>query len=219
MDSTVPQLPEDPQSDRSTYANCMDKVRQRIAAIKWLIATAKHFQSQHFILAEAIFVQFRKILELIAFASLTANKDAYAQANKNFQSHWKAKVMLDAVAAVNLKFYPEALESPIKTGPDSWHVPGYMSDALTREEFEQLYDACAEILHMRNPFSTKDPTTNIGYSVDEWVARIERLITWHSVQLLDGTRWTAHVPAEGDVRLFPMAPAPSDVTPKEPEGV
>jgi hypothetical protein len=61
---------------------------------------------------------------------------------------------------------------------------------------------------MRNPFSLKDPTTDIGYSVDEWVARIERLLRWHSVQLLDATMWTANVPEQGDVRLFPMAQAP-----------
>jgi hypothetical protein len=86
---------------------------------------------------------------------------------------------------------------------------------MTRAEFEQLYDSCAEILHMRNPFSPKDPVTQIGYSVDEWVARIERLLTWHSVQLLDGSRWMAHVPPEGDVRVLPMVPMPNEKQPGE----
>jgi hypothetical protein len=208
MDSTVPRLPEEPTSDRGTYCNCMDKVRQRLAAIKWLVATAKQFKSEHFVITEAIFVQFRKILELIAFASLAAHKDEYAKANKNFHNHWKAKAMLDGVAEINPAFYPMAMQPPVKDGPNSWHVPGPVPDALTKDEFERLYDTCGEILHMRNPFSTKDPMTNIGYSVEEWVARIERLVRWHSVHLLDGTRWTANVPAEGDVRLWPMAPAP-----------
>lgn len=186
----------------------MKKVQQRLAAIKWLVATATHFRSEHFILIESIFIQFRKILELVAYASLSANKKAYAKARPNFHLHYKAKGMLDDVAKVNPGFYPKALEPPIKTGENSWHVPGFLTNALTREEFERLYDAASELLHMRNPFSMKDPTTDIGYSVDEWVARIERLLRWHSVQLLDGTMWTANVPEQGDVRLFPMAPAP-----------
>lgn len=84
--------------------------------------------------------------------------------------------MLEDVSKVNPEFYPLALEPPIKTGSNSWHVPGQVADALSRDEFEQLYDAASQILHMRNPFSLKDPATNIGYSVDEWVARIERLL-------------------------------------------
>lgn len=98
----------------------------------------------------------------------------------------------------------------MKTGEKSWHFPGYVQDALSQEEFEQLYDVCGEILHMRNPFSTKDPTTNIGYSVDEWVARIERLLAWHSVQLLDGQRWLCQIPAEGPVHVTTGTPLPAE---------
>lgn len=76
MEATLGKVPPDPASDRTTYANCMKKVQQRIAAIKWLVETAKQFESQHFILVESIFIQFRKILELIAYASISANKEA-----------------------------------------------------------------------------------------------------------------------------------------------
>jgi len=40
---------------------------------------------------ELIFVQFRKILELIAFSTLTANREKYSIAHANFSLHWKAK--------------------------------------------------------------------------------------------------------------------------------
>jgi len=88
---------------------------------------------------------------------------------------------------------------------------------FSQVEFEQLYDVCGEILHMRNPFSTKDPTTNIGYSVDEWVARIERLLAWHSVQLLDGQRWVCHIPAEGPVHVTTGTPLPEGTPDRSPE--
>src|ERR1035437_3686805 len=61
---------------------------------------------------ELIFVQFRKVLELIAFSSLTANKDKYSVAYANFGVHWKAKSMLQAVGKLNPNFYPVPLGPP-----------------------------------------------------------------------------------------------------------
>ncbi|MGH9346486.1 MAG: hypothetical protein ACRD26_04385 [Vicinamibacterales bacterium] len=188
----------------------MDKVRQRINAVRWLVMTARAFQADHFLITEGVFVQFRKTLELIAFASLSAHRDQYSQAYANYHLHWKAKDMLKAVEKLNPNFYPVPLLPPVKTGPNSWHFPGQVEDALTREDFEKLYDTCGEILHMRNPFSSKDPTTDIGYSVDEWVARIQRLLAWHSVELLDGQRWICSIPAEGAVHVTTGTPRPDE---------
>lgn len=197
-----------PQADNVVYANCMDKVRQRINAVRWLVATARSFQSEHFLITEGVFVQFRKTLELIAFASLSAHRKQYSEAYANYQLHWRAKDMLKVVGALNPDFYPIPLLPPVKTGENTWHFPGYVQNALSQEEFEQLYDVCGEILHMRNPFSTRDPVTNIGYSVDEWVARVERLLAWHSVQLLDGQRWVCQIPNEGLVHVTTGTPLP-----------
>ncbi len=171
----------EPLADNVVYANCMAKVRQRIAALRWLVATARSFQTDHFLITEGVFVQFRKTLELITFASLSAHRRQYSEAYANYQLHWRAKDMLKAVKTLNAEFYPIPL---------------------------QLYDVCGDILHMRNPFSTRDPTTNIGYSVDEWVARIERLLAWHSVQLLDGQRWLCQIPDEGPVDVSRGTPLP-----------
>jgi hypothetical protein len=137
---------------------------------------------------------------------LTAHREHYAAAHKNFHVHWKAKDMLAEVQKLNPQYFPTALLDPVSTGPKSWHFPGYRKDALTREEFCQLYDTCGDILHKRNPFSQKPETTDIGFSVDEWVARIIRLLTWHAVQLLDGGRWMVSVPVDGPVRVFPAIP-------------
>lgn len=199
-----------PNADALIYVKCMDKVRNRIAAIKWLVATTRFFKSEHYLLPEAIFVQFRKILELIAYSSLSAHREKYAEAYKNFENHWKAKAMLDAVEQLNPEFYPIALLPPTKTGDNSWMFPGYQDGALTRADFEKLYDACGDILHMKNPFSAKNPVTDIGYSVDEWVVRIEKLLTWHSVELLDDGRWLCYMPpdGQGNVHVYPGVAVP-----------
>lgn len=59
---------------------------------------------------ELVFLQFRKILEQIAFASLVANKDAYSAARKNFATDWRAPKILKYLEAVNPHFYPEPLK-------------------------------------------------------------------------------------------------------------
>lgn len=209
---------EQPNADALVYVKCLDKVRNRIAAIKWLVATTRHFKSDSYLLAEGVFLQFRKILELIAYSSLSAHRERYAESYKNFENHWRAKAMLDSVEKLNPDFYPIALLAPIQTGENSWNFPGYQETALTRADFEKLYDACGEILHMRNPFSTKNHVTDIGYSVDEWVLRLEKLLNWHSVLLLDGGRWLCHMPpdGQGNVHVYPGVPMPPAL-PEEPK--
>lgn len=168
--------------------------------------TTRFFEKEHFLGNELIFVQFRKALELIAFATLTANREKYSATYENFRSHWKAKLMLEAVEKINPDFFPLALGPPTRVGDKHVQFMNPPDDALTKEDFARLYDTCSELLHSRNPFSTKDQVTDIGYSVDEWVARFQRLLSWHSVQLLDGTRWMVQIPASGAVRVFPARP-------------
>src|SRR5690349_16787754 len=116
------------ESDNVVYANCMEKVRQRVNAVRWLVMTARALQVDHFLITEGVFVQFRKILELIAFASLSAHRELYSQAYANYHMHWRAKDMLNAVEKLNPNFYPVALMPPVKTGDNSWHFPGYVQD-------------------------------------------------------------------------------------------
>jgi hypothetical protein len=57
------------------YGKCMEKVRQRIAAVRWLCGTDRPLGNHTMLTEELVFVQFRKILELIAYSSLTANRE------------------------------------------------------------------------------------------------------------------------------------------------
>jgi hypothetical protein len=67
--------------DTKLYINCMEEARLRVNFVKELPARngSTGFQA---IDQELVFLQLRKILELIAFASLTANKAKYNAAYK-----------------------------------------------------------------------------------------------------------------------------------------
>ena len=49
------------------------------------------------------------MLEGIAFASLSANKDKYSEIHANFSKHWRAKDMLAVMDTVNPGFYPQPI--------------------------------------------------------------------------------------------------------------
>jgi hypothetical protein len=107
---------------------------------------------------------------------------------------------------VNPQFYPEPLDPPQQMSDGSRHFPRPSDGFMTQDEFVSFYDSCAEALHIRNPFREGDPTIHIGYSVEQWVARIQRLLSWHLMHLVNGTVWIVKIPAEGDVQAWPAAP-------------
>jgi len=150
--------------DAVKYCNCMSQIRQRTGMVQSVLARTITTGQEVFDI-ELIFVQFRKILELIAFSTLTANRDKYSLAHANFAVHWKAKSMLEAVGKLNPNFYPVPLFGPPTLLPNGVKQFTPLAEGfLTQDEFEFLYDKSSEILHERNPFATKDPVIQIGYS-------------------------------------------------------
>jgi hypothetical protein len=148
----------------------------------------------------------RKCLELIAFASLIANKDKYSAAYANFASHWKAKQMLECIEKLNPNFYPVPVEPPKLLDNGVKHLDLVPDGFLTRSEFVTLYEKSSEFLHSRNPFTTKAPVVRLGYNTKEWVLRVKCLLKLHVTHLVDGSAWIIQIPNEGQVRGYGAEP-------------
>jgi len=152
---------------------------------------------------ELIFIQFRKSLEEIAFAFLSANRDKYSEVHGNFAKHWRAKAMLEVLDEINPNFYPVAVPAPIEVSPGYKHFgEPFTEGVLTRDDFVLLYNCASEALHTRNPYKSADRTINIKYPGPAWVNRFQKLLSWHITQLLSGERWVVNVPADGPVRAW-----------------
>ena len=200
-------------SDIQIYCDAMAQVRTRINVVQTImagnlhigLAGQAHLQDQT---AELIFVQFRKVLEGVAVASLSANREKYAEVHANFSKHWRAKDMLTVLDGVNPGFWPVPLAEPVETSPGHQYFgPGPTEDVFTREDFIYLYQCSSEALHTRNPYKEGDPTINIKYTVQEWVRRLQRLLSWHRTQLLNGEMWVINIPREGNVRAVAGTPS------------
>jgi hypothetical protein len=196
-------------NDINTYVKQMAEVRHRLGLVQAVLAGSVRTGHQTFD-AELIFIQLRKALELIAFGSLCANKQKFSQVYEKFADQWSAKRLFRDLEKVNPKFYPEPLEEPKQlpgaSGPRHFHFDRPVDGFMTPNEFVQLYDSSAEVLHIRNPFKRGDPTIRIGYTVEQWIARIKRLLSWHLMHLTDGGVWVIKIPSEGDVQAWPAAP-------------
>lgn len=101
-------------NEAAIYADYMTGVRMRLDEVGRILAAndMPEFSQQ-----EATFLQLRKALELIAFASLAANKDAYAAVFPTFAEDWKAKRILERIERINPEFYPTALDPPQEIPP------------------------------------------------------------------------------------------------------
>jgi hypothetical protein len=83
-------------TDAELYCSCMEQLLPRFELVKCIFA--KQVTSGHdFLDAEIVFLQFRKMLEHIAFASLVANKDVYSKVRGSFATDWRADVPRFAV--------------------------------------------------------------------------------------------------------------------------
>jgi hypothetical protein len=192
-------------TDIQNYCTYIAEVRGRLDVIQSFI-DGKATTSLDACNGEFIFLQLRKILELIAFASLIANKDVYSAVHKRFDEHWRAKAMLAELEKVNPNFYPLTVGSPQEIAPGRKHFPLANHDFMTKDEFVTLYNSASELLHTRNPFTAKASGIEIIYPVQEWVLRIRRLIVWHVMHLVGGDKWVVNVPPSGDVQAWPASP-------------
>lgn len=187
MTTSQPDLEMQVQVDiLNRYKGCMEEVKRRTLVIDGFVQRELH--TPYFITTvESVCLQIRKVLELIALASLVANKAEYEKYRKAFRTDWHAKRILKTLEKVNPNFYPYPSRQVIDPETDKvveaiTITTGY----LTRAEFEVLYDKCGGILHAHNPFSeSQQEIREFWDGVQEWVNKIIVLLNHHHVQLVD----------------------------------
>ncbi|GEA02979.1 hypothetical protein KUL17_18760 [Alteromonas sp. KUL17] len=166
------------------YAECMEEIKKRTEVIRAFLdgrCNALYKQTT----AESICLQVRKILELIALASLVANKEEYAKVRANFSKDWHAKRILKSVEEINPKFYPSPSTQIIdKVTGKVLEVKAIKSGFLTRKDFENIYDRCGGLLHAQNPFAATKDIDNFLKIVPSWLEKIKTLLNHHQAQLV-----------------------------------
>lgn len=206
MNGGIERQPVLPTNTLDKYLSCMEEIKKRIEVVHGFLQRKAHALYLH-TTVESICLQVRKVLELIALASLVANESAYAKHRKNFQRDWHAKRILATLEKANPHFYPQPTKQRFdpETGKVTETLP-VTSGYLTRKELEDLYDQCSALLHASNPFSRKQQ--NVQSFLDhapEWIAKIQALLNHHQIQLIDEKvqLWVLmHAKEDGKVHVY-----------------
>ena len=201
-----------PAPDIVAYANLMKEIKLRIEVLTFFLAGKGHALYQPSTV-ETCYLQIRKILELIAFGSLAANKNLYSRTYANFASHWHAGRLLRDLEKVNPNFYPKPVfELPSSDPRAKFQLKDRVGDFLMKAEFEQLYDDCGAIMHARNPYG--QPLDYVAYQskLPYWQERIMNLLNSHQVQLVGHPGfYLIHMKENQDdeVHYYEFAPPPT----------
>jgi len=197
--------PEKYQDALNRYCDCMEELKRRISVIDKFLSraiTTGYKQTD----VESMCLQMRKVLELIALASLVANKAEYSKQHKKFADHWHAARILQDLEAVNPNFYPVPGEQVLdpQTG-EVVRIRPLIDGFLTRNEFSSVYDTCSSILHAENPYGPRADIEDIQRRLPDWRARIICLLNHHQTQLAetDLQFWVLmHCKEEGKVQAW-----------------
>lgn len=171
---------------REKYLGCMREIKHRTAVIQGFLRGNWH-AGYVASTAECIALQFRKTLELIALASLVANREEYAKQRANFSKAWNAKMIVKELKEVNSRFYPEPTK-PERLKPED--LADYdlrpVADHLTLDNYITLLDKCNAMLHAANPYSTNQPPyEQFINQAPKWLRKTIALLNHHHIHPLD----------------------------------
>jgi hypothetical protein len=189
-------------NDMIVYRDCMEEIRRRTDAANGIMC-GTHTTPFRATNIEFVCLQVRKILELIALASMASHKEEFAKQHQKFAEMWRAKRILEDLEKLNPGFYPIPTKQvrDEKTGK-VLAVQPIAKPYLTKADFETVYQECSGLLHAQNPYGIPRQLPQIEASIPEWLEKIKNLLNHHHVQLFNSTHqlWVV-MRAESDDRV------------------
>jgi hypothetical protein len=191
------------EPDIIVYAAVMEEIKRRTTVIHSFLAgtsSAVYRASQ----IESIYLQIRMILELIALASLAANKPLFEENQKKFHKHWDPSDILKDIEALNPGYYPK----PIREVPSQ--RKGVVNDLLpmdggylTKAELVAFHGRTGNILHAKNPFGKELDYQAYEAQIPSIVEKIRLLLNCHQIQILGKQDffYLVHMQEERDDRV------------------
>ena len=169
------------------YAAQMEEINRRLTSIKKLSEIAVG-QLPVVVVTECVYLQFRKILELIAMASLVANSEAMEPMNrsrKKLGNQWNGDTILKLVEGINPDFFPvPMLERPSRHPAAKAQLVEKTDGFLTRSEFSRLYNLCGGLMHADNPLGRKTDYGTLWSGGPAWEGLILQLLGCHRIRLV-----------------------------------
>jgi hypothetical protein len=184
------------------YCNLMQEIKHRTAVIS-AFGSDKAGTPFRATTIECVYLQFRKILELIAFGSLVANRREFSKVYADFAKCWNAHYLLRDIERINPGFYPHPIaELPAGKPRVQAELAEKRDGFLTRVEFLKLYEKCGAIIHAGNPYGSQ---VDYGYyerNIRSWRDKIIGLLNCHTIKLVnDPNLYLLHMKEDRDNKV------------------
>ena len=177
----------------SVYSKVMEEIKGRAHVIR-LIHAKEH--TSYFYLTDIEFcsLQLRKILEILLFALLVANKKEYDRLGHDISKEWKVDKKLKEIKSINPQFFPvgiEISEAGISSEKGIYKVKlkRDTNNLFNIKEFNKAYKFTSKHLHIQNPFSPEYKPTDIEIFYKElmnYLNKLMNLLKQHRVTLCNG---------------------------------
>jgi hypothetical protein len=188
--------------DGGKYCDLMEEIKRRIEVITYFLSGGGHALYQPTTLESAC-LQIRKILELVAFGSLVANREVYTTVYTKISKAWNASDILQELKKVNPNFYPvPVIELPSGIPGVATRHQKRVGDYLDEEEFEEVYGRCGVMAHAANPYREGIDYGYYAKMLPKWRTRIMHLLNSHNIQLVGNPGiYLVHMSEHGDDRV------------------
>jgi hypothetical protein len=197
-------------TEATLYANVMQEIKGRIEIIRLFLSGQIHAIHKP-ITTESIGLQFRKVFELISFASLTANKQQYSEAYNDFAKHWEAAKLLKNLDYINSDFYPHPVVQTPPTIPGTkFNFDDREHDYLTRDDLVEAHGRCGALLHGANPYAKPIDYEFYEKQFPLWLDKTMNLLNTHVIRLEGEDEFHLcfmQVPADDKVHVYKAGPA------------
>lgn len=173
------------KTDIQKYQERLFEIKQRTEVIfKFL----EKKQTTGFLITDVEFLclQFRKIIEEIAFLSLIANKEEYSKQYSKFEKHWNARLIFQDLERINPGFYPEPtkqIQKESKDGYRRFEFEKITTGFMTRDEALKVYEKCGGMMHSNNPYRSKVDIKKLNNNFIDWLNKIIKLLSHHCIIL------------------------------------
>lgn len=167
------------------YCDVMEEIKRRTAVV-WSFLNGKSSTRYKCTTIESTCLQVRKVLELIALASLVANKTEFAAQNEKFTKVWNARLILNDLEKLNPYFYPKPIRELPRAKPEVTSDLQDITDGfLTKDEFLNVYEKCGKMMHADNPYGGKTDYLYYDKSIPKWIDEIKVLLSVHTIRLIN----------------------------------
>lgn len=151
------------------YRLQMIEVKRRFRAAAHILNSDMPVSGDIDIDNECAFAQVRRIVELIAFSALIADRGHYQaqrlrEADKNdkdkgdYTADWNATQILKRLKKVNSNFLPQSAGEPIAGRDNTKHIPYGAIGPKTHIDLIRIYETASRYLHTSNPFAADQET-------------------------------------------------------------